>query len=274
MQNGAVSTTGLPVPADGSGHEPAVERWSSYCVKCRGNSVGEDRFDPALTYCNPRSGGCGDRRPRSSWADQMLEIIRKRKIELLVHVTAHTNVASILRLGLIPRDQHEKRGVVANCFDRYRRDGTGQTNLSITYANKWMLGDFVHRAPADWALLVLSPRLLAQAEGSIRFHQTNAATTEHRSGNDPRDLDAMFDKEIYCRTQQVARTIHRDARPDAVPTDDQAEITVGSDISPSMIDEVWFGTAAARQKFVSTNAHADRPRLLFHDPRDWWRPQP
>ena len=55
---------------------------------------------------------------------------------------------------------------------------------------------------------------------------------------------------------------------------DQAEITVGCDISPAMIDQVWFGTAAARVEFATTNGHMDRPRLLFRDPREWWRPQP
>ena len=238
---------------------------------CGKASAGVDRLDPRFTYCNPRTGGCGARRSRDTREEAVRSIIAKRRIERLVHVTQVGNLKSIFGRGLIPRSQHLEFGIEAACVDRYRRDGMGQTNLSITYGNRWMLGDLVKETPENWVLLAIDPGVLgAPDDDSVQFHQTNAATMEHRSGPTPADLEAMFDATVTYRTSKGPRTIERDGRDASLPTDDQAEITVNAVILASSILAVWFATPQALDGFVRLRGPVAVP-ACHRGLSEWWR---
>lgn len=247
--------------------------WLSTCNLCGSRSVGSDLFDRELTYCNPRSGGCGARRPRDSHAADILEIIAQRKIDRLIHITKLANLESILSRGLMPRSDHAAMGIQSSRVDAYRRDGSGHTNLSITFGNGWMFRKLAEPGPTTWVALLIEPAVLAMGRESIEFHQTNAATMDHRFGREATDLEAMFNQTVTYRTSADTRTWARDQRAACVPTDDQAEVTVKRVIHASRISEIWFGAEASRERWTRLNGQRTRPRLAYRPITEWWRPE-
>lgn len=247
--------------------------WLSTCGLCGSRSVGSDLFDRRLTYCNPRSGGCGARLPQDQHAADILAIVANRRIDRLVHITRLANLNSILSHGLMPRSQHAAEGIQSSCFDAYRRDGAGHTNLSITFGNGWMFRRFVDPAPAEWIALLIKPAVLAMGRESVQFHQTNAATMDHRFGSEAADLEAMFDQTVSYRTTSDSRTWARDERAASVPTDDQAEVTVKHGIDASQISEVWFGAASSLEQWTRRGRQRPHPRLVVRASTEWWRPE-
>lgn len=119
-----------------------------------------------------RSGGS----PRN---EEILEILRTRNVRGLIHFTPMQNLASILRLGLVPRNELEtlqQRGETSFAYtDRHRFDGKDSNCLSICFPNAEMFYCKRCNNPGwSWVVLVVDPQDIA-CHPAARFSEDNAA---------------------------------------------------------------------------------------------------
>jgi len=96
---------------------------------------------------------------------------------------------------------------------------------------------------ADWAVLILSPRILWEKE--CGFYRYNAADSRMR--NRPRELASS--SKAYCEMFETpdARREHWLRAYD--PTDPQAEVMVYEQIETDLIETVAFETKAIKEKW-------------------------
>ncbi len=250
----------------------ATRDWSLTCTACGARAAGVDRFDERYRYCHPGHGGCGRRVLVDDRARRLAQIFSRRKIDRLVHVTRSSNLPSLLRHGLVPRDRHQALGIEAEVVDSYRYDGDGHTNLSLTSANRFMSVERVMAEPDAWVVLCIAPSAILTIPTSV-FHQTNAANANHRHGSGPDDLEQLFVPAVeYTTAAGVFRQILRGSNwPDNRPTDAQAEITVPDVIPARFLDSIWTPSDRARASVVRLPG-ADRVKVAVHPISEWWAP--
>jgi hypothetical protein len=205
--------------------------------------------------------------------EDIVEIVQELKIPFLAHFTRFENLASIMALGLLPRDvlENEAPGSVVN--DALRLDGRPGFNcLSIAFPNAPMFYRFRQDHPeSDWVILLLPPILLAR-EG-VLFCKHNAA-----------DNRISGTAECHLTTPEALRGLYEEipghpSRTDQRlkpfdPTDVQAEVLVAGLIEAEWIKNVIFPSAAAKVAGLhligNRKAHVMGRRGLYAT-RDYYR---
>ena len=171
---------------------------------------------------------------------------RERGITRLCHFTQSRNLPHILEEGRILsiRDLREL-GLPINTNDALRLDGhDGLISCSVEYPNSWFLSVAKTREVLfkDWVILELDP-LFLWAEDTL-FCPVNAATGRGRwirSGEQA--FDAIFD--VFPPASNQSREMHQ---LKSCPTDDQAEVLVGTPIATTHI--IGIITASLEQARV------------------------
>lgn len=94
-------------------------------------------------------------------ANTVQEYVAERGITYLLHFTRLSNLASILRHGLVCRGKLDGQNVAGIVNDQYRLDGTDAVCVSIGFPNYRMFYRYRCENPQeDWVVVVIDPSAL------------------------------------------------------------------------------------------------------------------
>lgn len=165
------------------------------------------------------------------------DFVEQRKIVHLVHFTRLDNLESILRNGLIGRDELDSLKKTYLFNDKYRYDNVANSNcLSVSFPNYKMFYSYQCQYPnADWVVIRLKPEILWKKK--LIFCARNAAvkeiaqqSIEQRSGFQA--FKNMFENQDGYPTREIVNI------PNHYTTNPQAEVLVMENIEPSLIIDV------------------------------------
>jgi hypothetical protein len=218
------------------------------------------------------------------------DAVLKRGIRNLVHFSRIDNLLSILRHGIIPRDQLERRGDLDFRFnDQSRSDcALDHSCLSVSHPNYLMLYKHMmkrHDREREWCVLQLKPEILWQLP--CIFCPTNASKrgTLHCAlmlGHTAAGFEAMFPDPVLTPHGLMTRLELFGAAPNSFyPSDPQAEVLVRGTISHSYIagilvhDTRALSEAEAAIESTGCKATATINQRMFRYRRDWacWKPR-
>jgi len=166
--------------------------------------------------------------------EEILEIVKKRRISKLIHVTRKENLKSILNYGILPRVDLVKRNInfKFNDYDRYDKWEFASC-LSVTKLNPFLIKRFIERQKLnakDFFEIHLKPALLIYNQ--CIFCDTNAASvTFNEYRNNPEKLDILkswlaFEGMFKETVRQTKGSILRIHKQENETTCSQAEICV------------------------------------------------
>lgn len=208
--------------------------------------------------------------------ESILQFSQQRGITTLIHFTPLSNVASILRFGLIPREYLKYRTValaLAPVFsDAIRSDGREHSNcISVTFPNYRMLYSKWSRRKEQFAVLELSVE--AMFRHACYFSDTNAARPNAKIEKGIAGARQMFGQEALRSQLNL---------PKNYTTDPESEILNESVVPPSWVhrvlvqdqkDQIWLESRLRKQgvrgvSCVEVDKAYFRPR---HDYSHWQR---
>jgi len=176
------------------------------------------------------------------------KIIEQRNIKYLVHFTQTDNIESILKHGLLSRDEASLQEIDVCFSDPYRFDNrTNSINLSIMHPNYSMFYSKRMNIAGDWAVLLISPEVLY--ENNCEFSPTNAATGCNLSDSTESFSNMFSESALNNALHEVTR---KDTGiPDFCTTDPQAEVLVEGTINPNKIMAIAFETLTVKNRQIS-----------------------
>ena len=197
----------------------------------------------------------------------MLEFLRNRGVQHLVHFTRIDNLPSVLRSGLLSRDELQAQEIRHSYNDPYRFDHLSNgTCLSITFPNYKMFYRLRQEHPEqDWAVLRIDPAIVSHKRCVFNYEnaaskQLSTLSAESRMGIEA--LRGMFSDHDGMPSRSTLRI------PENLPTNPQAEILVLDHIEPRYILEVAIDTKDRVRDMNSIIAlakeHNGAPRFV-HD---------
>ena len=170
-----------------------------------------------------------ERRKRNNYKN----IIASRGIKELIHFTNISNLETIIKYGILPRKEVDRRIPTASVNDMNRYDTyTNATCLSVSFPNYKMFYKYQNEdKDARWAVLSLKPELLTNFDVKyFFFYKENAAKNESSrcsfaemfgssNGCDPEDPQAeilafgvippKYIQRIYVQTQEDKNNLER-----------------------------------------------------------------
>ncbi|HIE4194040.1 MULTISPECIES: DarT ssDNA thymidine ADP-ribosyltransferase family protein [Burkholderia] len=186
------------------------------------------------------------------------EYAKERGIKYLVHFTRLSNLASILRHGLVCLDELDGRKISGVVNDEHRLDGTDAVCVSIGLPNYRMFYRYRKQKGnelEEWVVVVIHPSVLWELP--CAFCTTNAAS--NRVSNVPIDqrtgLDAF--QAMYDDFDDIVRADLR--LMDYLPTNPQAEVLMLEGVPRKYI----MGVAVEDKKMK------DRIEALHPDLKVW-----
>jgi hypothetical protein len=195
----------------------------------------------------------------------MLQYLRQRGVEHLVHFTRIGNLPSLLRYGLLSRQELTSRAIQHQFNDAARFDYLPNAIcLSISFPNYKLFYRLRQENPgADWVVVRLKPDIVEHKH--CVFCPSNAANRElANSPIEPRmtpmALHAMFENHDGMPARELLNI------PDRFPTNPQAEILVLDPIEPTYITDVIVDARDRIHDIKSllaiANEHNGSPRFL------------
>lgn len=158
-------------------------------------------------------------------ASRDFSFLESRGVTDFVHFTTADNLPGILREGLLPRKELDRRGIGYTSTDELRLEGKSFVNLSITNPNiKMFYGKRKDLDERLFTVLTLDPALLKDVEGAYEFRSTNAASRFSQ----PCSVEEVFagDRPSFFKSNW--------------PTDNQAEVLIRGAIKPAHIKTIQF----------------------------------
>jgi len=166
--------------------------------------------------------------------EEIVEIIKKRGISKLIHVTRKENLKSILNYGILPRDDLVKKNInfKFNDYDRYDK-WEFTSCLSVTKLNPFLIKKFIERQKLnakDFFEIHIKPTILVYNQ--CIYCDTNAASiTFNEYRNNPEKLDILkswlaFEGMFKETVRQTKGRIRRLYKLENETTCSQAEICV------------------------------------------------
>jgi len=167
---------------------------------------------------------------------KVVDIIKQRKISKLIHFTSESNIETIRKKGILPRQMllDEKMGFDSNDPNRLDQH-LDSVCLSVQTPNTYLLEEFCRRYPEkNYKIVEINPDILTQVNQKnetmrVLFFDYNAASKYANKSED--DFDIMFKNEI--RKHRVLN--NRDNLEENIPTSNQAEILYFGVIPPYSI---------------------------------------
>lgn len=169
--------------------------------------------------------------------EHILGYLKNRGVTELIHFTPAENLKSILKNGLVPRDQADRLG--GKCTDSQRIDGhTDTISLSISMPNDWMRKNKIEQGYQLVDLHIDIQALLTVSPDCLGFYPKNAASGEYNrdsfyTGID--NLKGMFkdtvEDSIYGNQTRADKQSNQ-------PTHPQAEVLFRGKIPPEYIKKI------------------------------------
>lgn len=175
------------------------------------------------------------------------------KIKHLVHFTPMTRLSSILKHGLLGRNEQRKRGTGFQNRGRPLANAPDAISCSITFPNHLMFSDIAGICKIEWVVLVMDAEVLWTRTKRCAFFEHNAASSEMvrsdiESHMGPDAFKEMFPKStvVVDKRRKEKETWTKYRKPygkQAIPlpsnytTDVQAEVLVLDPIEPGMFLE-------------------------------------
>lgn len=149
------------------------------------------------------------------------EYVEERKIKFLVHFTRQSNLESILKNGLVPRNKLNLESL-NKVNDPYRLDYTDAVSLSISFPNSQLFYRFRKTYQEDWVILRIKPDVLWELD--CAFCRENAASSRVTDIQ----LEERKSLEAFKSMFQDFYSISRESLdiPDNYPTNPQAEVLI------------------------------------------------
>ena len=167
--------------------------------------------------------------------NELKEIIQKREIKKLVHFTPKENVESILKCGILPRADLERKGMIFCFNDESRIDKRKDAIcLSITSYNHYLLRKFKTKYQCrKYVLFEIKPQILLDMNIKRYYCDYNAAASDVdlSAGN----IEIMFKERQTKIVQERVQNDCRLGKNDNEPTSVQAEILFFGRIAPEDI---------------------------------------
>lgn len=163
--------------------------------------------------------------------NEVLEDARRRGITRLCHFTKSVNLPAIVAAAEIRSAADLVRGAEAfEITDRRRRDGRlDKICCTFEYPNTWYLDSARSKdhTAGGWVVLDLDLELIAGP--SVEFSPVNAARGRGAgiAGTGLESFEAIFAPRVLGNRRRFRRPAH----PSWWPTDDQAEVMVGSPVA-------------------------------------------
>ena len=174
-------------------------------------------------------------------------VIQNRKIPSLVHFTNLKNLESILKHGLVPRDQLSKLGTLCETNDAHRLDGHEDSiSLSVAFPNCQMFYKIRNNTEDQFCILVLSPELLTNHDCAFCKYNAADGAISNKDINtlkSPEAFMSMFEELPSQRSRADQKLKNYD------PTDVQAEILVFDTIPQGYIGAIVFPNKVSEQKY-------------------------
>lgn len=173
-------------------------------------------------------------------------------IKSLYHFTNLKNIISILKLGLYPVSELEKKNIKFERNDEKRLDGMRNCNsLSISYPNTWYLNKISKENNEDYCIIEYDDRLLDQAikKNLVNYSKYNAARSDTIIGKDLNCFIEMFRNSnilvqnpntAYYSGQIISPIQRKDTLPLNYPSNDQAEVLIEGIIDNKYIKRIIF----------------------------------
>ena len=173
---------------------------------------------------------------KSLKADNSQEIIKKRTISSIIHVTTSENIENINKYGLLSRKELDEKKIHYHFNDPLRLDHHPEAIcLSIQEPNDYLFGEFKKRNPSQkYKIIQLDPAFLYELKTNdilIKRIYSDYNAASRFSKKSESDMDIMFRDRIRRRGK-----IHtRDDKKASQPTSAQAEILFFSSIPKKYI---------------------------------------
>jgi hypothetical protein len=168
------------------------------------------------------------------------DVISKRKINKLIHVTAEKNISSIEKFGLLSINKLNKKEIIFHQNDIFRLDLFPEAVcLSITKPNSKLFSVFKRRYPEiRYKVIELDPKFLYELKDhgkSIKrlYCDYNAAARDTKTSED--NIEVMFRQEVRIKNSVFTRNNLSTFET----TTDQAEILYFGDIPPQYILKIY-----------------------------------
>ena len=173
------------------------------------------------------------------------ESIQKRGIMELLHFTHITNLASILKGGILPRSLHASLDVPPFCGDDVRLDGQLDANsVSVSHTNSSVFTAMRRRqkesSDSHWVVLGLAPDVMAMLPCVFCVENAAAAGAIQKADAHGTPVDAFESLFGDVQTKRGPSARSESKCPPHWPTDQQAETLVRGIISKEYIECVYF----------------------------------
>jgi hypothetical protein len=190
--------------------------------------------------------------------DKIKEIVKRRKIEYLVHFTRIDNLNSILENGLIPVSMQQKMKIPSVHNDEQRIDSKLDcTSCSISFPNYKLFYTFrEYKFPeSSWVVIVLDKDVLFSPSNITYFCQTNAARVFPRISSAKELCTATAFENMFCNslTTKENKVIQRASLQinDCITTDPQAEILISDVIDKKYIGCICFQKQSDIDEYIT-----------------------
>ena len=181
--------------------------------------------------------------------EPLKQTIVNREVKRVIHFTPIENLQSIFLHGILPIEELDSQGIFYNATDGNRFDGHPQAiSLSISFPNYRMLYKKTQFHKQEFAILVISSKVLYEAKCPISVSKHNAATSR---GKYITELTVESFNELF-ENPELRRKLDI---PENYPTDPKTEILFGGIIPPSYIMEVHIKPDSISRPILSDKVH-------------------
>lgn len=191
--------------------------------------------------------------------DKIKEIVRRRKINYLVHFTRIDNLSSILERGLVPVSVQQKMKVFSVHNDEQRIDSQLDcTSCSVEFPNYKLFYTFKEQKfpGTSWVVLAIDKDVLFSPSNIMYYCETNAASVRPRISSAKDLCTAAAFENMFCDSFTTKDKLIQRASlqiEDHLTTDPQAEILISDIIDKRYIACIYFQTQRDLNKYIAKN---------------------
>ena len=200
---------------------------------------------------------------------QIVNFIKNRNIQNIYHFTNINNLESIIKNGILSRDELENKSIAYNYNDNKRIDGyTNASCFSIEFPNYKMFYGLKVKSENQWCVIELDSSLLYEKD--CIFCRHNAASSEelNRDINSRKGIVGL--ESMFCEEYNGLDRFNLNI-PTYYPTNPQAEVLIFGKVEPKYIKRIIMKSNENIIKFSEKykNINIEQADYLFGPRIDW-----